>query len=205
MQVILLERIEKLGQMGDVVTVKAGYARNFLLPRRKALRNTRENLAYFAERKAQFEAENLERREEAERVAVKLEGFTVPIIRAAGESGQLYGSVTARDIADAVTTAGVTIARSQVSLDRALKSLGLEQVRIQLHAEVSEFVTINIARSDEEAERQLQLGRAVGTGDEDDEDETAIDDGFVADGADDGSVADSADDGQSGEDDPQPA
>ena len=194
MQVILLERIEKLGQMGDVVTVKAGYARNFLLPRRKALRNTRENLAYFAERKAQFEAENLERREEAARVAVELEGFTVPIIRAAGESGQLYGSVTARDIADAVTAAGVTIARSQVSLDRALKSLGLERVRIQLHAEVSEFVTINIARSDEEAERQLKLGRAVGTGDEEDEDETEIDDGFGA---------DDADDGQSAEADPQ--
>lgn len=191
MQVILLERIEKLGQMGDVVTVKAGYARNFLLPRRKALRNTRENLTYFAERKAQFEAENLARREEAERVAVELVGLTVPIIRAAGESGQLYGSVTARDIADAVTVAGVTIARGQVSLDRALKSLGLERVRIQLHAEVAEFVTINIARSDEEAERQLLLGRAVGTGDDEDEDEdeTEIDDGLDADGADAGRSA----------------
>ncbi len=196
MQVILLERIEKLGQMGDVVTVKAGYARNFLLPRRKALRNTSKNLAYFSERKTQFEAENLARREEAERVAVKLEGFTVPIIRAAGESGQLYGSVTARDIADAVSAAGVTISRNQVSLDRALKSLGLERVRIQLHGEVSEFVTINIARSDEEAERQLKLGRAVGTGDEVDDDEPAFDDDFGADGA---------DDDQPGEADPQEA
>ena len=171
MQVILLERIEKLGQMGDVVTVKAGYARNFLLPRRKALRNTTENLSHFTERKAQFQAENLARREEAERIAVEVEGLTVPIIRAAGEGGQLYGSVTARDIADAVTAAGVSIARNQVSLDRALKSLGLERVRIQLHAEVAEFVTVNIARSEEEAERQLVLGRAVGTGDEDDDDD----------------------------------
>lgn len=171
MEVILLERIEKLGHMGDVVTVKAGYARNFLLPRKKALRKTRDNLSFFESRKAQFQAENLARRDDAERIAAELTGLTVPVLRAAGESGQLYGSVTARDIAAAVTEAGVSIGRGQVSLDRALKSLGLERVRIQLHAEVAEYVTINIARSEEEAKRQLALGRAVGTG-EDEEDET---------------------------------
>jgi large subunit ribosomal protein L9 len=171
MEVILLERIEKLGQMGDVVSVKSGYARNYLLPQKKALRKTKENVSFFETQKAQLEADNLTRREEAEKVAARIEGLTVPIIRAAGESGQLYGSVTARDIAEAVTAGGMTVTRQQVVLDRALKVLGLEPIRVSLHPEVNVTVTVNIARSEEEAEQQLELGRAVGTGDEIDEDE----------------------------------
>lgn len=175
MDVILLERVEKLGQMGDVVTVKPGFARNYLLPRKKALRATKNNLAVFEGQRTQLEAENLDRKTEAEKVAVKVDGLTVPVIRAAGESGQLYGSVTARDIAEAVIEAGVTISRQQVVLDRALKTLGLEKVRISLHAEVDATVTVNIARSSDEAEQQASLGRAVGIDesdlDEQDEDE----------------------------------
>jgi large subunit ribosomal protein L9 len=171
MEVILLERIEKLGQMGDVVSVKSGYARNYLLPQKKALRKTKENVSFFETQKAQLEADNLTRRGEAEQVAAKIEGLTVPIIRAAGESGQLYGSVTARDIAEAVTASGMTVTRQQVVLDRALKTLGLEPIRVSLHPEVNVTITVNIARSDDEAEQQLELGRAVGTGDELDDDE----------------------------------
>jgi large subunit ribosomal protein L9 len=166
MDVILLERIEKLGQMGDVVAVKSGYARNYLLPQKKALRKTKDNLSLFDGQKAQLEADNLTRRAEAEQVAAKITGLTVPIIRAAGESGQLYGSVTARDISAAVTKAGMTVARQQIVLDRALKTLGLEPIRVVLHPEVAVTITVNIARSNDEAEQQLQLGRAVGTGDE---------------------------------------
>lgn len=162
-QVILLERVEKLGQMGDVVSVKPGYARNFLLPQRKALRASKHNLEYFESRRTQLEAENLERKSEAEAVAAKLEGLSVPVVRAAGDTGQLYGSVTARDIAEAVTAAGVSINRSQVALDRAIKTLGLEEIRIVLHPEVSVEVTVNVARSLDEAEQQARLGRAVGT------------------------------------------
>jgi large subunit ribosomal protein L9 len=173
MEVILLERIEKLGQMGDVVNVKSGYARNYLLPQNKALRKNKLNMAHFDSRKAQLEADNLAKRSEAEQVAEKVEGLTVPVIRAAGENGQLYGSVTARDIADAVTAAGVTINRRQVVLNRALKTLGLEPIHVSLHPEVTVDITVNIARSAEEAERQALLGRAVGTGDDlyDDEDD----------------------------------
>lgn len=175
MDVILLERVEKLGQMGDVVTVKPGFARNYLLPRKKALRATKNNLAVFEGQRTQLEAENLDRKTEAEKVAVKVDSLTVPVIRAAGESGQLYGSVTARDIAEAVIEAGVTISRQQVVLDRALKTLGLEKVRISLHAEVDATVIVNIARSSDEAEQQASLGRAVGVDesdlDEQDEDE----------------------------------
>ena len=171
MEVILLERIEKLGQMGDVVSVKSGYARNYLLPQKKALRKTKENLSVFDEQKAHLEADNLTRRAEAEQVASKIEGLTVPIIRAAGESGQLYGSVTARDISQAVTEAGMTVTRQQIVLDRALKTLGLEPIRVALHPEVAVTITVNIARSTDEADQQLQLGRAVGTGDEMDDDE----------------------------------
>ena len=174
MEIILLERIEKLGQMGDVVTVKPGYARNYLLPQRKALRKTRNNLSYFETRRAQLEADNLSRRAEAEEIATRMEGLTVPVLRAAGDGGQLYGSVNARDIAVAIVENGVNINRQQVVLDRALKHLGLEQIRIQLHPEIAVHVTVNIARNAEEAERQRQLGRAVGTGDEfDDDDEIA--------------------------------
>lgn len=161
MDVILLERIEKLGQMGDVVSVKPGYARNFLLPTKKALRATKENLAFFETRRQQLEAENLKRRDEAESVATKLDGLKVAIIRAAGESGQLYGSVNARDIAAAVTEGGFTIQRNQVVIDRPVKTLGLFDIRIRLHPEVASSITLNVARSEEEAAEQERLGRAV--------------------------------------------
>src|SRR6266849_7969036 len=144
-QVILLERVEKLGQMGQVVDVKPGFARNFLLPQKKALRATKDNLAYFEKQRAQLEAQNLSRKGEAEQVARKLEGLSVVIIRQAGESGQLYGSVTARDIAQGVTEAGFTIVRGQVVQEKAIKTLGLYKQRVVLHPEVSVTVTINVA------------------------------------------------------------
>jgi len=155
-QVILLERVEKLGQMGQVVDVRPGYARNFLLPQKKALRATKDNLAYFETQRAQLEAQNLARKSEAEQVAQKLDGLSVIIIRQAGESGQLYGSVSARDIADAVTDAGFTIEKRQVILDRPIKNLGLHAVRVVLHPEVSVTVTVNVAQSAEEAEMQAK-------------------------------------------------
>lgn len=155
-ELILLERVEKLGQMGQVVHVKPGYARNYLLPQKKALRATKDNLAYFESRRAQLEATNLERRNEAVTVAEKAEGLKVPIIRQAGESGQLYGSVSARDIAAAVSEAGITIEKRQVVLDRPIKTLGLHPVRVILHPEVSVTVTANVAQSAEEAEMQAQ-------------------------------------------------
>ena len=177
MDVILLERVEKLGQMGDVVSVKPGYARNYLLPRRKALRATKHNLEFFEGRRSQLEADNLQRKSEAESVAKKVDGLTVPVIRAAGESGQLYGSVTARDIAEAIIAAGVTVTRQQVMLDRALKTLGLEETKVVLHPEVSASVVVNIARSQDEAEQQAHLGRAVGVDelDQDDDDDDGDD------------------------------
>ncbi|MEC8028302.1 MAG: 50S ribosomal protein L9 [Pseudomonadota bacterium] len=177
MDVILLERVEKLGQMGDVVSVKPGYARNYLLPRRKALRATKHNLKFFEGRRSQLEADNLQRKSEAESVAKKVDGLTVPVIRAAGESGQLYGSVTARDIAEAIIAAGVTVTRQQVMLDRALKTLGLEEIKVVLHPEVSASVVVNIARSQDEAEQQAHLGRAVGVDelDQDDDDDDGDD------------------------------
>ncbi|HJS32488.1 MAG TPA: 50S ribosomal protein L9, partial [Alphaproteobacteria bacterium] len=147
MQVILLERIESLGQMGDVVKVKAGYARNFLLPQKKAMRATKENLAYFEGQRAQLEAHNLSRRQEAEAVARKLDGLNVVVIRQAGETGQLYGSVGTRDIAEAVTAAGFSIARRQVLLDQPIKSQGVFKTRVQLHPEVIVTVSINVAQS----------------------------------------------------------
>ena len=174
MEVILLERIERLGQMGDVVNVKPGFARNFLLPQGKALRASKNNLTHFEGQRAQLEAENLERKGEAEKVATKLEGLVVPVIRAAGDSGQLYGSVTSRDIADAVTAAGVTVSKRQVILDRALKMLGLEEIRVVLHPEVSVNITVNIARSADEAEQQKLLGRAVGTAEAEEEAEVGL-------------------------------
>jgi large subunit ribosomal protein L9 len=150
-EVVLLERVEKLGQMGQVVTVKPGYARNYLLPRKKALRATKENLAYFERERAQLEASNLQRKGEASEIGGKLEGLSVVILRQAGESGQLYGSVSARDIAEAVTAAGFTIEKRQVLLERPIKSLGLHSVRLVLHPEVSVRVTANVAQSAEEA------------------------------------------------------
>ncbi len=161
MEVILLERVEKLGQMGDVVKVRDGFARNFLLPQQKALRATEINKAAFEADRARLEADNLERRTEAEAVAKSMEGLKVIMVRAAGESGQLYGSVSSRDIAEAVTEAGVTVNRSQIILDRALKTLGLHDVVIRLHPEVSKTVVVNIARSQEEAETQFATGAAV--------------------------------------------
>jgi len=154
--VILLERVEKLGQMGQVVKVRPGYARNYLLPQKKALRATKENLAYFETQRAQLEAQNLTRRTEAEEVAKTLNGVSVMVIRQAGESGQLYGSVTARDVAEAVTQAGFTIGRSQVVLEKAIKTLGLYKQRVVLHPEVSVTVTVNVAQSAEEAEMQAK-------------------------------------------------
>ena len=161
MEVILLERIEKLGQMGEVVSVRPGFARNFLLPQKKALRATDDNLAYFEREKAQLEAVNLEQRSEAEKVGEKLEGLTVAIIRNAGDNGQLYGSVNSRDIADAVSEAGFTVARNQVLMEQPLKLLGLHNYRIRLHPEVAVTVTVNVAQSEEEAETQAKLGHAI--------------------------------------------
>ena len=153
---ILLERVEKLGQMGQLVKVKPGYARNYLLPQRKAMRATKENLTYFETQRAQLEANNLQRRTEATEVGGKIEGLTVVIIRQAGESGQLYGSVSARDIADAVTGAGFTIEKRQVVLERPIKSLGMHSVRIVLHPELSVTITANVAQSAEEADMQAR-------------------------------------------------
>jgi large subunit ribosomal protein L9 len=156
MQIILLERIGRLGQMGDVVNVKDGYARNFLLPQKKALRATPENLARFEKDRAQLEARDLELKKEAEAVAAKLEGKSFLAIRQAGDTGQLYGSVTTRDIADLVTAGGFTIDRRQIVLDRPVKMLGLHQTRIALHPEVVVQITLNVARSEDEAERQAR-------------------------------------------------
>ena len=155
-QVILLERVEKLGQMGQVVDVRPGYARNFLLPQKKALRATKDNLAYFETQRTQLEAQNLARKSEAEQIAQKLDGLSVIIIRQAGESGQLYGSVTARDIAEGITEAGFTVGRGQIVLERAIKALGLHKQRVVLHPEVSVTVTVNVAQSAEEAEMQTK-------------------------------------------------
>jgi len=153
---ILLERVEKLGQMGQRVKVRPGFARNYLLPQKKALRATKENLAYFDSQRAQLEANNLHRKSEATEIGGKLEGLSVVIVRQAGESGQLYGSVSARDIAEAVSAAGFTIEKRQVVLERPIKTLGLHSVRIVLHPEVSLAITANIAQSSEEAEMQAK-------------------------------------------------
>jgi large subunit ribosomal protein L9 len=156
LDVILLERVENLGQMGQVVKVRPGFARNFLLPQKKALRATKENLAYFEKQRAQLEAQNLTRKSEAEQVAEKLNGLKVVLIRQAGESGQLYGSVSARDLSDAVTAAGFTIGRGQVVMEKPIKTLGLFPLKVVLHPEVSVQVTANVAQSAEEAEMQSQ-------------------------------------------------
>lgn len=161
MEVILLERIEKLGQMGDVVKVKAGFARNYLLPQRKALRANKANMAVFEAQRGQLEADNLQRREEAEAVAKKLEGRSVILIRQAGDSGQLYGSVTARDLCEAIIESGVTIERRQVELEKVIKVLGLHTVKVRLHPEVVVDVFANVARSEAEAESQATTGHVV--------------------------------------------
>jgi len=161
MQVILLERVESLGQMGDVVSVKPGYARNFLLPRQKALRATKENILYFDGQKKALEADNLKYKADAEKIAKKMDGLTVAIIRQASEAGQLYGSVAARDIAETVVEKGFKVDRSQVRMDRNYKLLGLYPVKIYLHPEVVVGITINIARSAEEAKIQEERGEAL--------------------------------------------
>jgi large subunit ribosomal protein L9 len=163
MQVILLERIEKLGQMGDVVAVRDGFGRNYLVPQGKALRATKDNLAEFERRRVQLEAANLQRKEDATAAAGKVDGRSVTILRQAGETGQLYGSVNARDIAEAFTADGVTIERRQIRLDSPLKALGIHTVRVALHPEVVVEVAVNIARSPEEAELQAnpELAAAV--------------------------------------------
>lgn len=154
MQVILLERIGRLGQMGDIVKVRTGFARNYLLPQGKAMRATKENMKHFETQRAQLEANNLQRKQEAEAVAGKLNGQRFTAIRQAGDSGQLYGSVSTRDVADAVTAGGFTIDRVQVLLDRPIKSLGLHDVRVSLHPEVEIKIVLNVARTQEEADRQ---------------------------------------------------
>lgn len=153
MEVILLERIEKLGQMGDIVKVKPGFARNYLLPQAKALRSNKENLALFESRKVQLEAANLKRKEEAEQISAKMEGLNLVIVRQAAETGQLYGSVTGRDIRDAIREAGFTIERRQIVLDQPLKEIGSYNIRVVLHPDVSRMVGVMVARSAEEAER----------------------------------------------------
>jgi large subunit ribosomal protein L9 len=156
MEVILLERVAKLGQMGETVRVKDGYARNFLLPGGKALRATEANKKRFEGQKTQLEARNLELKTEAARVAETLDGQSFVIIRQAGETGQLYGSVSTRDVAEAVSAGGVSVHRNQVVMTAPIKALGLHPLPIQLHPEVEAKVVINVARSPEEAERQAK-------------------------------------------------
>jgi large subunit ribosomal protein L9 len=161
MDVILLERVERLGQIGDVVKVKPGFARNFLLPKKKALRATEENKKRFEAQRAQIEANNLKRRQEAEKVSDKVDGLKVVIIRQASETGILFGSVSTRDIAEGVTKAGFTIDRAQVKLDKPIKTLGLHEVRVALHPEVIVKVTANVAKSEDEAAAQEKAGGFV--------------------------------------------
>ncbi|WP_374546357.1 50S ribosomal protein L9 [Rhodoblastus sp.] len=156
MQVILLERVAKLGQMGEIVRVRDGYARNFLLPRGKALRATEGNKKHFETQRAQLETRNLERKGEAQAVAETLNGQTFVILRQAGESGQLYGSVSTRDIAEAATAGGFTVERHQILLNAPIKTLGLHKAPVHLHPEVDVEIIVNIARSAEEAERQAK-------------------------------------------------
>ena len=161
MDIILLERVEKLGQIGDLVSVKSGFARNYLLPQGKAVFASKENIKLFEERKSQLEGENIARKNEAQKLADKIKFNEVVIIRAASESGQLYGSVSAKDIAQAVSDAGLTINKSQVILNKSLKSLSYEDVLIKLHPEVELSVKLNIARSSEEAKEQTKSGKAI--------------------------------------------
>ena len=165
MEVILLERVAKLGQMGETVKVRSGYARNFLLPRGKALRATEANKKHFDTQRAQLEARNLERRKEAETVGEKLNGQSFIILRQSGETGVLYGSVSTRDLAEIMTQNGFTVDRNQIAINQPIKTIGLHTVPVALHPEVEVQVTINVARSPEEAERQAR-GEAVTTREE---------------------------------------
>jgi len=178
MQLILLERVAKLGQMGDVVKVRDGYARNFLLPQGKALRATKANMERFENERVHLEARNLERRGEAESVAAKMDGTNLIVVRQAGETGQLYGSVSPRDISDDLTEKGFAVTRSQVNLNNPIKAIGIHDVEVSLHPEVQVMVSVNVARSLDEAERQA-AGEDLSRRDdrfefeEDDEDEEA--------------------------------
>lgn len=174
MEIILLERITRLGQMGDVVRVRDGYARNFLLPQGKALRANKANLERFERERVQLEAQNLERRTEAEAVAGKLAGQSFIAIRSAGDTGQLYGSVSTRDIAELMTEGGFTVTRTQVQLNQPIKTLGVHEVAIGLHPEVEMTVSINVARSTDEAARQARGEDVTLRRDDEDEEEAAI-------------------------------
>ena len=187
MDVILLERIEKLGQMGDVVSVKPGFARNYLLPQKKAMRATENNRNSFDGQRAQLETVNLEQRGEAESVATKLDGLAFVVVRQASDNDQLYGSVTVRNVAQAITDAGFTVESKQVQLARPIKTVGMHDVIVKLHPEVSVTVRANVARSDEEAEMQAQGRRISRAGDDDDDDivETPFPSSFDPDAGDD--------------------
>jgi large subunit ribosomal protein L9 len=156
MQVILLERIAKLGQMGEEVRVKDGYARNFLLPQGKALRATADSKARFERERVQLEARSLETKTEAEKIGENLNGQSVVIIRQAGETGQLYGSVSGRDVAEALTAAGYSVSRPQIVLNTPIKTIGLHEIPVSLHPEVEVSITVNVARSAAESERQTK-------------------------------------------------
>lgn len=156
MQVILLQRIGRLGQIGDIVNVKDGYARNFLLPQKKALRATEDNKKVFEGRRAQLEADNLAHKSEAEAVSAKLTGKSFVLIRAAGDTGQLYGSVSTRDIATVITEGGFTVDRNQIVLEKPIKALGVTSAKVQLHPEVVASIDLNIARSQDEADKQAR-------------------------------------------------
>jgi large subunit ribosomal protein L9 len=177
MQVVLLERVEKLGNMGDVVKVKDGYARNFLLPKKKALRATKENIERFERERSSLEAKSNETKSAADRIAEKLSGQSFIVIRQAGESGQLYGSVNTRNIADVINEAGFVVGRSEVALDRPIKALGLHPVTVTLHPEVKVSVTINVARSADEAARQAR-GEVITGGPEAAEEALALEEMF---------------------------
>ena len=154
MKIVLLERVQKLGQMGDIVDVKSGYARNFLLPFHKALRATEQNIKYFEDQKSTLEAKNLENIKEAERLKTKINGNSFTLIRSASDTGALYGSVSAKDIKDVVTDNGIIIAKNQINLEKPIKELGVYKIIISLHPEISSEITINVARTDEEAKLQ---------------------------------------------------
>ena len=172
MEVILLERIDKLGQMGDLVVVKPGFARNFLLPKKKAVTATKENKTQFENQRVQLEAQNLEQKTEAQKIGKKLEGQIIVMVRQAGDAGQLYGSVSARDVSNGINLAGFTLNREQIKLAGPIKSIGMHPVSVTLHPEVTISVTINVARSIEEAEIQKSTGISAIT---DESNETAVD------------------------------
>lgn len=163
MQIILLQRVEKLGQMGDVVEVKNGYARNYLLPQKKALRASKANLEFFQTQKTHLETENLKRRDEAQAVAKKMDNVSVTLIRQASETGHLYGSVRSMDIADMLKVSGYGVARNQVQLDAPIKTLGVHKARVVLHPEVSIYVGVVVARSEEEAVVEIAKAKSANT------------------------------------------